>query len=114
MEIILAMTNRLSPKKHGTVKIYIRLDIGKNPWVRRLSGYRTTKQILAEVRKGMAKRLKRRIKEVHYAPHEDGWIFLCDDRRIIWEDKRGRGWEPGEEWTVEHHQLHGEHPGYEE
>jgi hypothetical protein len=39
--------NKLSPKKQGTVRIYIRPKIGKNPWLRYLNGERTTKTLLA-------------------------------------------------------------------
>ena len=109
--------SKLSPKKHGMVRLYVRTDVKANPWVQRLGGHQTTKTVLKRVRKSMAKRLKRRIAEIEYAPYDDGWIFLCDSQRIIWEFRRGKGasgWGPGEEWTVAPHELHREHPGYDE
>jgi hypothetical protein len=65
----------------------------------------------------MAKRLRCRIGDIRYAPFEDGWIFLYNERRIIWGPKTKRkrwNWVTGEEWIVPHDALHREHPGYDE
>jgi hypothetical protein len=105
--------NRLSSKKHGMVTIYVRPEIERKPWVRRLGGRRTTKDLLEAIRKYMAKRLKRRMKDVRYEAYKDGWIFLCDSARVVWTSK-SRDWQAGEEWIVEHHEVHREHPGYDE
>jgi hypothetical protein len=112
------MNSRLSSKKKGFVKIFIRPAIDERPWVRVLGGKRTTKQVLESVRKTIAKRLKKRRKDLRYEPYKEGWIFLCEGKRIIWKIREraadNRGWVSGEEWIVEHSQLHGEHPGYDE
>jgi hypothetical protein len=110
------MNNRFSRKKHGTVKVYLRPEIDKEPWLRKLAG-RTEKQILRWVRQDIAKRLKLRIKDILFERYKDGWILLHYNQRIVWQPKNSKtvgGWHPAEEWAVEHHQLHGEHPGYDE
>jgi hypothetical protein len=102
--------NKLSSKKSGTVTIYIRPVIENRPWVRNLGGKRTTKQLLEGVRKTIAKRLKKFRKKVRYERYNDGWIFLCDDARVIWkvtlQGGFNRGWAAGERWTVEHEDVH--------
>ena len=106
--------NRLSPKKHGTVKIYIRPVIDNRPWLRKLGGRRTTRDLLRAVRRSLAKRLHKRIKEIHYEPYADGWIFLCDNFRIIWNTKQRGRWDLGEERLIAPHQLHEDNRQYDE